>query len=270
MIRNSYKYTFLAGTLMLVGLLPTAQATTLPSLHDWCVNINGDSSSLCNTGQTSVVFPSGVDGSGFDFTLDSQTEGSPVTPFSGYPSTVNDLNTLGSFTITLTPGAGQYVLAYFDYDLNYNVSGSFGDKGSVHGMQPMGTNFSINDPNYCTDGCTYSDLFDQFQANTLDNFNSVSVFAPDGVCCDVGFALGVNLDVAVNTLAHITFTVTTANPELGFFLQQTNGVDDSQNIYFKASVDVESTGSETPEPASLFLIGGGLVGAFLLRKRHAA
>lgn len=268
MIRSSFK-TGLMAVVVLAGLLPAAHAATLASLNDWCFNING-STSFCNTGQSTVTFPSGVNGSNFDFTLGSQTEGTPSTPFSGFPTTVNDQNTLGSIQITLFAGANQYVLAYMDYDLNYNASGvgSFSDSASIHGAQPFTTAYSLNDPNACAASCPQvSDIVDQVFANTLDNTNHVGTYQADGVCCDVSWALGKNLTVANGTKDIITFTVSKTAPIGGFYLQQTNGLDSSQNIYFQATLAVQNVGNGTPEPASWFLIGGGLAGAFLLRKR---
>lgn len=277
MIRSTTKYGWMAAALLLVGFLPAAHATTLASLNDWCFNVDGVNvvTNLCNTGQTSVTFPSGVNGSSFDFTLGSQTEGTPSTPYSGMPTTVNDQNTLGSVTITLSPGANQYVLAYMDYDLNYNAQGgSFSDFASTNGAQAVANatsvNYSLNDPNACTGACSVSDIFDQFSGNTLDNTNHVGGYSVIGHCCDVSWALGLNIDVAANTQDVVTFAVSNIAPRSGFYLQQANGLDNSQNIYMQALVTVVETGGPTvPEPASWVLIGGGLAGALLLRKRMA-
>jgi len=269
MIRSNLKNLWLAGAVSMVALLP-AQGATLASLHDWCFNIDGASVStnLCNTGQTTVTVPGGVNGALFDFTLDSQTEGSPATPFAGYPTTVNDANTLGSLSITLAPGANQFVLAYMDYDLNYNAQGggSFSDFGSVHGAQPGNVSFSMNGFETCN-SCGFSDIYDEFASNTLDNTNHVGTYVSDGVCCDVAWALGMNLNVAANTTATVTFRVGTIAPETGFYLQQSNGLDQSQNIYLTASVLVTETGPQTPEPSTWALIGGGLAAVALFRRR---
>lgn len=272
MIRSTTKYGLMAATL-LVGFLPAAHATTLASLHDWCINIDGADvfNNHCNTAQTTITVPAGVSGTGFDYTLDSQTEGTPATPYAGVG--VNDLNTLGSITITLSPGANQFVLAYMDYDLNFNnlSSGSFSDYGSVHGTQTVANatavNYALNDYNTC-DGCTYgADIIDQFFNNTLNNSNNVGTYTVEGPCCDVSWALGLNLDVAAGTVKHVTFTVANTAPGSGFYLQQTSGTDNSQNIFLSAIVTVEETETVTPEPATMFMLGGGLLGAFLLRKR---
>jgi hypothetical protein len=262
----------MVSALLLTAFLPAAHATTLASLNDWCFNIDGvnPATNLCNQGQTTVTVPGGVNGSAFDFTLGSQTEGTPSTPYAGYPTTVNNQNTLGSVTITLSPGASQYVLAYMDYDLNYDNAGSFQDSASTHGALAGGESYSLNSPENCTAGCggNGSDIVNEVFTHALNDTNSVGTFAGDGVCCDVSWALGLNLNVAANTQDVVTFSVSKTAPASGFYLQQTNGIDNTQNIYFSASVVVNNTGGgSTPEPASLVLFGGGLVGVFLLRKR---
>src|ERR1700692_1763963 len=95
---------------LLLSALSTHAAAVL---NDWCLNINGDSSSACNPTAPGSL-PANVNGSGFDFTLNNP------------PGTTN---TLGSLKITLGSGNGQSVFAYMDYDLNFAASGSFQDIG---------------------------------------------------------------------------------------------------------------------------------------------
>jgi hypothetical protein len=261
MIRNFTKYAFTGSLLLVAAFVPAASASSLTTLQDWCTNTNGDTSTWCNAGN-----PVGVSG-GFDYTLGSQTEGAPATAYAGF-GTYNDQNTLGTYTATLNPGAGQYVAMYMDYDLNFNylASGSFSDFASANGVQSVANATSLS---YELDDPNTSSIFADFAGGALTNANNVGVYNPDGSCCDASWALGVNLDVAANTQDLVSFTVSASAPSSGFYLQQTSGTDPSQNIYYSVGVTVESTGSSTPEPGTWLLIAGGLAGALMLRKRLA-
>jgi hypothetical protein len=233
-----------------------ASAATVASLQDWCFNVDGVnvSTNACNTGGP-VSLPANVNGASFDFTLGSSDPGYPTTAAS---------NSLGSVTITLGSGASQYVLAYMDYDLNYNNAASNQDSGTaVNGPPGAGVSYELSDPNTST-------IFNDFTANALTNTNNVGTYGgPNTPCCDVSWALGVDLDVA--TTQTVTFTVSTVAPASGFYLEQTNGIDDTQHIFLSETVGGSvAPPPGIPEPASLVLLATGLAGVFLLRKRKAA
>jgi len=145
MNRNFTNY-LMAGALVLVaGFVPAAKATTLTTLQDWCVNVDG-STSNCNTGAAV-----GVSG-GFDFTLGTQVEGDPATAYSPTEAApFNDQNGLGIFSVTLTAGSGQFAYMYMDYDLNANASGSFSDSAAAVGTPGTANAASVSyemfDPN---------------------------------------------------------------------------------------------------------------------------
>jgi hypothetical protein len=244
---------FFAALAVAVAVVPEgASASTIASLNDWCFNINGVNvtTNACNQSPEATL-PANVNGSSFDFTLSSADPNFPETAAQ---------NNLGSVQITLGPGA-QYVSAYMDYDLNYDVSGSFTDYGTVNGTPGAGVSYEMDDPNS-------SSIFSDFAASALNGQNNVGTpsAAP---CCDVSWALGVNLDLATSSI--VTFTVSTAPPDSGFYLQQTNSVDTTQSIYLYESVEpLGGPGPGVPEPGSLVMLGAGLAGIFLLRRRIAA
>jgi hypothetical protein len=223
---------------VLLGSFSTHAAAVL---NDWCLNLNGDSSSACNP-VAPASLPANVNGSAFDFTLNNP----PGTP-----------NTLGSVTITLGPGSGQSVLAYMDYDLNSGASGSFQDVGSVHGTVPAGVSYELADPS--------GSIFGDFAANALPNTNGVATGSgPPTPCCDVSWALGVGgLNVAAGSQALVLFTVSSTKPTSGFYLQQSN-IQSGESIYLTESV---TTGAPVPLPASLWLLVSALGPLLLVNRR---
>jgi hypothetical protein len=212
---------------------PRAHASTIASLANWCVNVNGNTSDACNGGGSGGGI-TGIDLSLFDTTLESGT------------------NSLGSIAVTLGPGLGQSALVYMDYDLNYDAVGSFQDFGSVVGANPADMSFEMDDPNL---GFIEYD----FTNNVLDNTNYVPTGSgPPDACCDVAWALGVNVDVPVSAV--VTYTVSTTAPGSGFYLQQTSLT--GGDIYLSASVS-QAESSATPEPATFgLMIAGGLLVAW--------
>ena len=123
-----------------------AQAAQV-SLADWCVNVNGDTSTACNgagSGGTTID-GSSVSLANLDLTLE--------------PSS----NTLGSVTVTLNNAPNQYVSFYSDYDVAYGLYGSFDDSISVQGALPGGVSYSAKDPSSSGASLpTGFTLFDQF------------------------------------------------------------------------------------------------------------
>ena len=243
--------TLLAVALAAMAVMGTqhANAAAVASLNDWCFNVNGDVADLCNGGATPTLTGT-VNGVGVSGNMD-------LTLASADPLWTQEAaqNNLGSASFVLGPGANQYVNAYMDYDLNYNNEGSYSDYGTVNGALPGGYSYEIDDPNS-------SNIFGDFSSNALTNQNNVGTFseAPNP-CCDVSWALGVEVSVANGYQDTVTFTVSDTAPASGFYLQQTNGIDTSQNIYLSATVTSQQVGpAGIPEPGTFLLLGAGLAG----------
>lgn len=234
----------IALIVLMVGAQPAKAGSV--SLADWCVNFNGDTSTACNGGGGGG---GGIDLSFFDMTLEP------------------GLNTLGTVTVTLGPGLGQFVAFYADYDVDFATYGSFDDYASTGGAQPLGWSYSVNDPG-ATDGTLPWGLvlFDQFYNNVLDNTNHQPAFSgPPTECCDVAFALSMgSIDVLAGGSATATFVIGTTAPTSGFYIQQTNA-DTNDSIYLQGGVVVNNPVSGVPEPSTLAL---GLVGGCLLAWRR--
>ncbi len=217
------------------------------SLADWCVDLNGDINTACNGAGSGG--PSGIGNinlGAFDTTL------SPGN------------NTLGMIVVTLGSSAvSQYVAFYADYDVDFATQGSFADTGAVHGVLPTGASYELDDPNT-------SNIFTDFSTNALSNANNVGT--PSGApnqCCDVSFALGLNLLAPNGGTA--TFAVTSTAPTSGFYIEQTNEyTDDSIFLQETTSLNPPSGGGGvTPEPSS-FILGLSLISGVVAFKRRRA
>jgi hypothetical protein len=241
------RYAFL-GLLALLALSQAAMASSLPSLADWCVNVNGDVATACNgAGGGGANSQAGINMANFDTTLEPGT------------------NTLGYIAITLNPGVTGYASFYADYDLDYSTYGSFDDSATTGGSLPSGWSWEADDPNS-------SNIFSDFANNNLTNTNNVGTpSGPPNECCDVAFALSIG-DINVGAQPEtITFTVSTDAPTSGFYIQQTN-TDGGDSIYLSAS---ESGGGGTnpptvPEPSTLVLAALGGLSVLMWRRLYAA
>jgi len=241
------------------GLILGAQAMmgasiSTTGLSDWCVNLNGDTNTACNggtggTGGLGLGGPSGngsIDLSAFDTTLRPGT------------------NSLGTVTVTLGAGSNQNVDFWADYDLDAATYGAFQDSGAVSGALPTGVSYELDDPNT-------SNIFGDFAANTLGNFNNVGTYAgPPSECCDVSFALGFSgINVAAGGSGTVTFDVSTVAPSSGFYITQTNGpVGDS--IYLQGSVNVVAPSTPEPSTFGLGLLAAAGLMAFARHRRRAS
>ena len=234
--------------MMLVSISLPAFADV--GLADWCVNLNGNTISVCNG--TSGSSTSSIKTGGFDETLEPGS------------------NTLGSISFNIGTGA-QYASVYMDYDVDFSTYGAFQDSGATNGTRTATASdtqsYELDDPNI-------SNIFSDFASSSLTNTNNVGTYSPSpSPCCDVAWSLAesLNVNAALYSGGVVTFTVSTVAPKSGFYLSQTNG-DTHDTIYLSDSVVLEPKGgmSPVPEPASIILFGTSALGALYLARRSRA
>ena len=240
--------------LLLLGLGQHVWA--VPSLFNFGINIDGtttcSSAASCTTNSaTDLSGVAGVDDTAFDYSLG-----------------------IGNIIVT-TSGVGAHnVDLFLDHDVD--PLDFFSEFGTVIGVPVAGQSWEIDEPGFGagrlgTGGVSYfGDIFVNFVASTYDNqmfFDAVdnqSLTPPD----DVSMGLGFDFSLLAGQTAVITFGVSQSDPG-GFHLQQTSS--SSESIFFSGVLDIQggSPPVPVPEPSTLGLLGAGLLGLFMRRRRVA-
>jgi len=167
---------------------------------------------------------------------------------------------LGTLTVNYEPGiAGDYFwIAYFDHEIDELANTYFNEFGSTSDIPAAGQSWEIDKPGFVIGG-----ILDNVLAGQLDNSNGV----PAGSKDDVSMALGWDFTLGAGEWAEISFILGEEDPG-GFYLSHTDP-DSDYTFNFSSSLDIlGDTPKPIPEPATLILLGAGVLGLAGFRHRR--
>ena len=223
-----------AGAALLAMSSLSVQAVPVIGLVDYSFNIDGAVSEV----SLGDPVPAGVNIAGFD-----------------------DITGLGSITATIT-GAGAHTFdAFFDHEIDEVINGFTNENGLAFGTAAAGQSWEIDEPGY-VDG----DIYENFQVSGLDNGVGTSIYGDVTFPDDVSMAMGWDFTLAAGETATITLTLSDVAPAGGFFLAQTD-LASNAGIYLSSALSISGGGVPTPEPAVAMLLGLGLAGMAVSRRR---
>jgi hypothetical protein len=234
------KRVFIISFILVAMFAPLNSASAI-ELYNWAFNIDGtiylapDVFSPPDPGQ----LPAGIDDTGFDW-----IEGTGMLSISYGTGTAGDC----------------YIGAFFDHEMDEPINTFFNEYGDAVGAPAANQDWEIDEP-----GWVMGDIFYNFEDAALDNTNTIPASAPD----DVSMALGWRFSLESYQTAVINFYVSELLPDNPFYLAHTDP-DSDDTIYFYSDIEITGEAAPVPEPATMTLLGIGLLGLARFQRRKPA
>jgi len=159
---------------------------------------------------------------------------------------------------TITAAGNHNVVLMVDAEIDESLNTFFNELGSAHGSLAAGQSWQIGDP------MAAGGIYDLTLGGALTNSD-----LNGGQLNDVALALGWNFTLGADQKANLLFALSDTLPDSGFYLEQYDRESDA-HLYFTGILQIVEGGTPTvPEPSTLLLLGAGLAGAWLLKRRDA-